>query len=119
VRLHALDTTRGFAVMAILLMNIWGFGLPWEAYTNPNAFGGMDEWNLKSWFISALVFEGTARGLFSLLFGAGFILMLNRLEKRGMRGMDIYTRRLGWLLFFWLVSRIYCCGPERFYLNMP
>ena len=50
VRLHALDTTRGFAVMAILLMHILGFGLLWEAYPNPNAFGGMEGWNLKSWF---------------------------------------------------------------------
>lgn len=101
-RLHSLDTTRGFAVMAILLMNIWGFGVPWEAYANPNAHGGMDGWNLTSWFVSSVVFEGTARGLFSLLFGAGFILMLNRLEKLGMKGMDIYTRRLGWLLLFGL-----------------
>lgn len=102
VRLHSLDTTRGIAVMAILLMNIWGFGLPFEAYANPNAYGGIDGWNLTSWFISAVFFEGTARGLFSLLFGAGFILMLNRLEKLGMHGMDIYTRRLGWLLLFGL-----------------
>ncbi|MFT4807475.1 MAG: putative membrane protein YeiB [Paraglaciecola sp.] len=27
-RLHLLDITRGFAVMAILLLNIWVFGLP-------------------------------------------------------------------------------------------
>jgi hypothetical protein len=48
VRLHSLDTTRGIAVMAILSMNIWGFGLPFEAYANPNAYGGIDGWDLTS-----------------------------------------------------------------------
>ncbi len=102
-RLHSLDTTRGFALMAILLMNIWAFSMPFEAYINPNAMGGMDGWNLQSWFISGVVFEGTARGLFSLLFGAGFILMLDRLEGLGMKGMEIYARRLVWLLIFGMI----------------
>ncbi|GAC20681.1 hypothetical protein GARC_3727 [Paraglaciecola arctica BSs20135] len=60
----------------------------------------MDGWNFNSWFVTEVVFEGAVKGLFSLLFGSGFILMPNSLEKLG---MDVYTRRLEWLLAFGLI----------------
>ena len=51
-----------------------------------------------------LFFEGTMRGLFSMLFGAGIILMTSRAEARG-AGLDvaeIYFRRNLWLIAFGL-----------------
>ena len=38
-RLLTLDALRGVAVMAILLANLPGFGLPDPAYSNPLAWG--------------------------------------------------------------------------------
>jgi uncharacterized protein len=76
-RLGMLDFTRGIAVLGILLMNIVGFGLP-EAYEDPTNWGGDRGADLLAWRISTLLFEGTLRGLFTLLFGAGALLFLTR-----------------------------------------
>ena len=46
------------------------------------------------------------RGLFSMLFGAGMILFISRLEKKdnGMIPAEIYFRRQIWLLVFGLIN---------------
>ena len=103
-RISSLDVIRGVALFGILLMNIVGFGLP-MAYENPNNFGGADGLNLFAWQVNALFFEGTMRGLFSILFGAGIVLMTSRAEARdpSIGVADIYFRRNLWLIAFGLV----------------
>src|SRR4051812_47565220 len=51
-RIGMLDTTRGIAVLGILLMNITGFGLP-QAYDDPTNWGGAAGINLTTWRIAA------------------------------------------------------------------
>lgn len=104
VRIEALDFVRGAALFGILLMNITGFGLPY-AYSNPTVAGGAEGANLWAWIITQIGFEGTQRGLFSLLFGAGVILLTARLEAKGRTdAADIYYRRNLWLIGFGLVN---------------
>ena len=106
-RILALDTIRGFAVMGILLMNIVGMGLPSPAYVMPTAeVGGNTGANLWAWIVQTLFFEGTMRGLFTLLFGAGVILYTSRLERAGLglRTADYYFRRNLWLVVFGLIN---------------
>lgn len=100
-RITALDLMRGFVLCGILLMNINGFGLA-HAYGDPTISGGSTGWNLYTWIVTNMFFEGTMRGLFSLLFGVGMFILLDRMDKRhaGIKGADIYFRRLTWLLFF-------------------
>ncbi len=100
-RITALDLMRGFVLCGILLMNINGFGLA-HAYGDPTISGGSTGWNLYTWIATNMFFEGTMRGLFSLLFGVGMLILLDRLDKRhaGIKGADIYFRRLTWLLLF-------------------
>src|SRR5688500_10018130 len=104
-RIGMLDTTRGIAVLGILIMNITGFGLP-LAYDNPTNWGGHEGADLAVWRIASLFFEGTMRGLFTLLFGAGALLFLQRHEVRtpGLRAADLYFRRTLWLIVFGLVN---------------
>ena len=104
-RIIALDITRGVALLGILLMNITGFGLDWMAYDDPTIQGGHEGKNLWVWMINFMFFEGTMRGLFSLLFGVGMILMTSRMEERGggIEVADIYFRRNLWLLLFGIV----------------
>jgi uncharacterized protein len=103
-RIIALDFVRGAALFGILLMNITSFGLP-HAYSNPVNAGGAEGLNLLSWMIIQIGFEGTQRGLFSMLFGAGVILFTSRLEAKGRTdAADIYARRNLWLTFFGLVN---------------
>lgn len=106
-RIFALDVIRGFAVLGILLMNILGFGLGGSAYTHATAeIGGADGLDLWAWIAQMFYFEGTMRGLFTLLFGAGVILYTSRLEKAGLglRVADLYFRRNLWLWVFGLFN---------------
>lgn len=108
-RIGMLDTTRGIAVLGILLMNIVGFGLP-EAYEDPTNWGGHEGADLLAWRINALFFEGTMRGLFTLLFGAGALLFLQRQArhdaqaKRSRGGTALYFRRTVLLILFGLIN---------------
>lgn len=105
-RIAMLDAMRGVAVLGILLMNIVGLGLP-EAYEDPTNWGGDRGANLAAWRITSLFFEGTMRGLFTLLFGAGVLLFLqrHRAQSPGQPGaMKLYYRRTFLLIVFGLVN---------------
>ncbi|WP_161571005.1 DUF418 domain-containing protein [Granulicella sibirica] len=107
-RISSMDVLRGFALMGILVMNITSFGLPGWAYTIPVStalpvFDG-PHWRVNTiiWFLRWVLAEGKMRGLFSMLFGAGVILLTSRAEARGGgdRVADIYLRRNMWLVVF-------------------
>jgi uncharacterized protein len=103
-RIQSLDIMRGIVLFGILLMNINGFGLYWS-YSNPTVCGGAEGWDLATWITTNMFFEGTMRALFSLLFGVGMFILLDRLEKKGagIEAANIYFRRLTWLLVFGLI----------------
>jgi uncharacterized protein len=111
-RIGMLDATRGIAVLGILIMNITGFGLP-RAYDDPTNWGGSEGLNLAAWRIAALFFEGTMRGMFTLLFGAGALLFLQRHAARnsGLLPADLYFRRTLWLIVFGLVNAYLLLWP--------
>jgi len=104
-RIDSLDILRGIAVFGILLMNISAFGLVWQAYNNPYAAGGSDPFNLQLFEIMNVGFEGTMRGIFSMLFGAGVVLMTERMETAGagLTTAEIHFRRMSWLMLFGVV----------------
>src|SRR5580700_6039508 len=106
-RISALDTLRGFALLGILLMNIVGMGMFAGAYDDPTAAGGATGANLGVWAVLHVLAEGKMRCLFSMVFGAGIILLTSRLEKRGASigntSADVYYRRTLWLLAFGVV----------------
>jgi len=104
-RIGMLDTTRGIAVLGILLMNITGFGLP-NSYDDPTVWGGDSSADIAVWRVMTLLFEGTMRGLFTLLFGASALLFLERHAARttDLRPADLYFRRTLWLIVFGLFN---------------
>lgn len=103
-RIESLDFVRGVALFGILLMNIVGMGLG-PAYDNPTVAGGDTGTNLWTWFIINVGFEGTQRALFSILFGAGVILLSSRLEASGSpNSADIFFRRNLLLIGFGLFN---------------
>ncbi|XHS02811.1 hypothetical protein ACFB49_44320 [Sphingomonas sp. DBB INV C78] len=102
-RLITLDGLRGLAVMGILLMNIAGFALPDAAYFNPLAYGPGDPADLLLWVGEFVLVDGKMRALFSLLFGASLLLVLDRARAAGEDSERAHFRRMGWLLFFGLV----------------
>ena len=100
-RINSVDTTRGIALFGILLMNIVGLGL-YKAYYDPTNSGGATGWDLRVWWINSMFFEGTMRGMFSMLFGAGIVLFTSRKtgDTNSVSVTDAYFRRLTWLLLF-------------------
>jgi uncharacterized protein len=104
-RINSVDMLRGFALLGILLMNIQDFGLPGAAYGDPSAWAGATGWNLYYWCANQIFFEGKMRFLFSMLFGAGAVLLTERAERRGagIGAADIYLRRNLWLILFGMI----------------
>ncbi|MCB2083611.1 MAG: DUF418 domain-containing protein [Sphingomonadaceae bacterium] len=89
--------------MGILAANIVAFGQPFQAYMYPDAFlTGHDDSSNWMWIVQFILVDGKMRGLFTLLFGAGMYLFLERAWARG-SGIPLQARRLGWLLLFGLV----------------
>jgi uncharacterized protein len=103
-RKASLDTLRGVALLGILLMNIVAMGMPFS-YNDPTIYGGDQGLDLAAWVMNNLFFEGTMRGLFSLMFGAGIVLITSRAEARGggIEVADIYFRRNLWLFAFGII----------------
>lgn len=104
-RIQSIDVLRGIAVFGILLMNITGFGLPKGAYNDPTIAGGSTGINLYAWIATNLFFEGTMRAIFSMLFGAGFIILTSRHEDKGagLEVADVHYRRVIWLVLFGII----------------
>jgi uncharacterized protein len=105
-RIIILDSLRGIAILGILMMNIPGFGLPAHAYNGDLSVMNETGINFKTWYFIDWFLEGSQRGLFSMLFGAGMILFISRLEKRadGLWPADYFFRRQLWLLVFGLIN---------------
>ena len=99
-RYATLDITRGVAVMGILLMNIVAFGLIETAYFNPRAQGGADGIDLGVYLVNFVLFDGKMRGLFSFLFGASTLLVIDRAGAKGENPARVHYLRMVWLLAF-------------------
>ncbi|HZY84492.1 MAG TPA: hypothetical protein VFE78_06660, partial [Gemmataceae bacterium] len=95
-RVASVDVLRGVAVLGILAMNIVFFGLPEPAYDNPTRGGGDTGLNLGLWTFNHLVFDAKMMTIFSMLFGAGLVLMGGRADARGARLGWVYYRRVFW-----------------------
>src|SRR3990170_4193683 len=93
-RIATLDIVRGVAVMGILAMNIVGFGLPPEAYMNPMAYGWDAPADVVSWVVSFILIDGKMRGLFSFLFGASMLLIIDRSDAAGEDPASLHFKRM-------------------------
>ncbi len=109
-RISGIDVLRGVALLGILVLNIDDFGNPSPLFGFPigtpidNFAGPHAHLNLTLLVIKWMFFEGKMRGLFSMLFGAGVILLTSRAERRGNSNIaDIYTRRNLLLLCFGVI----------------
>lgn len=106
-RIPSLDFIRGIAVLGILLANIVAFGQPWVAYIWPPAFmvehGPVSDW---LWLAQFTLIDGKMRALFTLLFGAGIVLFVDKAKERGATRW-LQARRLFFLLLFGLAHFLF------------
>ncbi len=102
-RIQALDFLRGFAILGILIMNIQSFSMPGAAYLNPMAYGDLSEVNKWVWMLSHIFADQKFMTLFSILFGAGVILMTQKATERTGKSAGLHYRRNFWLLIIGLL----------------
>jgi uncharacterized protein len=102
-RIVMLDVLRGFALFGILIMNIQSFAMPEAAYFIPLAYGDLTGANLIVWWFSHLFADQKFMTLFSMLFGAGIVLMTAKAERGGRRSLGLHYRRMFWLLVIGLL----------------
>jgi len=86
--------------MGILAMNIVAFAMPDPAYINPRAYGTESEIDLASWAFNFVFIDGKMRGLFSFLFGASMLLVIERARANGESEARVHFSRMLWLLLF-------------------
>ena len=106
-RIATLDNVRGVAVMGILAMNIIAFAMPIGAYMNPMAYGSQTSIDLSGYAFNFVLIDGKMRGLFSFLFGASMLLVIEKAEAKGENAASVHFRRMLVLLMF---------GAIHFYL---
>ena len=108
-RITSIDVVRGLAVLGILVMNIVEFAWPDEAYSNPAFAAGCTGPDLWTYYVQVALFDGKMRALFSMLFGAGLMLIAERMVAKGtaVSATDLLLRRCLWLVPFGIVHRFF------------
>ena len=102
-RIITLDYIRGLAVLGILLANIMAFAQPFDAAAWAEAMdGGASDTDNLMWSLQLIFVDGKFRGLFTILFGAGLALFLERAWQKG-ESTSLQVRRLCALLAFGLI----------------
>jgi len=101
-RIKSLDIIRGIAILGILIMNIQSFSMPGSAYSNPLAFGDLNGINKWVWILSHVFADMKFMNIFSILFGAGIILVTSRSEIKTGKSAVLHYKRTFWLLIFGL-----------------
>jgi uncharacterized protein len=93
-RIITLDVIRGIAVMGIFSVNVVAFAMIFPAYFNPTAMGLESEADLLTWFANFVVIDGKMRSLFSMLFGASMLLVIDRAVETGRSAVEVHYYRM-------------------------
>lgn len=102
-RIALLDTLRGFALLGILPMNIPTFAFSYYAYMYPPLSGGFPGPDMYAWAFGHVFFEMKMMTIFSMLFGAGVVLLTSRHARRGSPATALFLRRSAWLAIIGLL----------------
>ena len=95
-RYGILDVLRGFALLGVMIANMYYHAGLFFAGEVP---GNKEAHDLTMWWVHFIT-EGKFYSIFSLLFGIGFAIQIERAAKSGTAFKSVYRRRLGILLLF-------------------
>lgn len=104
-RATILDSLRGFALLGVLLDNLFMFS-GWILKTEEQ-MKALPTWQADRllWFAEFSFIHGKFYSLFSLLFGIGFAIILMHTTQRGANGLKIFYRRL---LVLFIIGLLHC-----------
>ncbi|MEE8153412.1 MAG: DUF418 domain-containing protein [Phycisphaerales bacterium] len=92
-RIHALDVLRGFAIFGIFMVNIAFFSMPLAKLIDPSLLADATASDQVAHAIVRSLFEYKFVSLFSMLFGMGLIVQMQRAKKRNRPFVGLYLRR--------------------------
>ncbi len=92
-RIEAVDALRGFCLLGILMVNMALFAGPLQALLLAEPWWPARHDRMATFAIRALA-EGKFYALFSMLFGFGMAIQMQRARARGRRFVGVYLRRL-------------------------
>jgi len=92
-RIHALDVLRGFAIFGIFMVNIAFFSMPLAKLMDPSLLADATAGDQIAHAVMRSLFEYKFVSLFSMLFGIGLIVQMQRAEKRNRPFVGLYLRR--------------------------
>ena len=98
-----LDLRRGVALLGIRVINVWAYAMPFPAAMNPNLAAFDAPLDRVMYLVVFMTVYTKTMPIFSMLFGAGILLLATRQEERGGKAGRFVLRRQWWLLVFGLV----------------
>ncbi|AKH41458.1 uncharacterized protein FHS61_001946 [Altererythrobacter atlanticus] len=101
-RILVLDIIRGIAVMGIFSVNVVGMAMIEQAYFYPPGYGFGSLGDRIMWAANFILVDGKFRSLFSILFGASTILVIERGIAAGKDPWRVHYPRMAVLLLFGL-----------------
>jgi len=101
-RLLSLDVIRGIAVMGIFSVNVVGMAMIENAYFYPLDYGFEGLGDKIMWAANFVLVDGKFRSMFSILFGASMVLVLERAVAAGREPGSVHFPRMAVLLLFGL-----------------
>ena len=74
-RIRSIDTLRGLVLLGILIINILAFAQPFGAMADPQVDGAVSGVDFALFAGAEIFIEGGMRAVFSMLFGAGWLIV--------------------------------------------
>jgi len=102
-RIVSLDVLRGVAILGILLMNVVTFGMVLGAYEDPTVYNDTEGIDWYVWLILHVIADNKFMSIFSILFGAGICIFMERATEKANDAWVLQISRMGWLLVLALV----------------
>ena len=102
-RIRVIDSIRGLALLGLPTMNIVAFSMPFAAYFNPYAYGTASYVDHALFVFFSLFADQKFMGLFSTLFGASMLLLLDGLEQKKFLDAGTWVAKRHYLRNFWLL----------------
>ena len=96
-RIVSIDVLRGVAVLGILLMNIVSFSMVTTAYEMPTVYNDMAGADWWTWLTLHYLADTKFMSIFSILFGAGVCIFMERAKAKGHSAWKLQTSRMFWL----------------------
>ncbi len=118
-RIRSIDTLRGLVLLGILIINILAFAQPFGAMADPQVDGAVSGVDFALFAGAEIFVEGGMRAVFSMLFGAGLLIFMNKPGADPAEVRSLYYRRTGWLIVFGLVNAYLLLMLAGFGVGLP